>query len=124
MCTERYAESLGEGELYPDYKREALLKKREAEQAEAVKAAEEKIWSDLLGSEKQIAWATTIRAQVVNGVVSLKRLLNQSNLKSWSSKMIKKSLEAYFFTLKNKIVFCKKQFQNMSVFCFVSTEIV
>ena len=34
--------------------------------------------------------------------------------------MIKKSLEAYFFTLKNKIVFCKKQFQNMSVFCFVS----
>ena len=54
------------------------------------------------------------------GVVSLKRLLNQSNLKSWSSKMIKKSLEAYFFTLKNKIVFCKKQFQNMSVFCFVT----
>ena len=42
-------------ELYPDYKREALLKKREAEQAEAVKAAEEKIWPDLLGSEKQIA---------------------------------------------------------------------
>lgn len=61
---------------------------------------------------------------VVKGVVSLKRLLNQSNLKSWSSKMIKKSLEAYFFTLNNKIVFCKKQFQNMSVFCFVSTEIV
>ena len=59
-----------------------------------------------------------------HGVVSLKRLLNQSNLKSWSSKMIKKSLEAYFFTLKNKIVFCKKQFQNMSVFCFVSTESV
>ena len=27
------------------------------------------------------------------GVVSLKRLLNQSNLKSWSSKMIKKYLE-------------------------------
>ena len=46
----------------------------------------------------------------VPGVVSLKRLLNQSILKSWSSKMIKKSLEAYFFTLKNKIVFCKKQF--------------
>ena len=46
----------------------------------------------------------------VIGVVSLKRLLNQSILKSWSSKMIKKSLEAYFFTLKNKIVFCKKQF--------------
>ena len=58
------------------------------------------------------------------GVVSLKRLLNQLILKSWSSKMIKKSLEAYFFTLKTKIVFCKKQFQNMSVFCFASTEIV
>ena len=39
-----------------------------------------------------------------HGVVSLKRLLNQSNLKSWSSKMIKKSLEAYFFTSKGKIV--------------------
>lgn len=50
-----------------------------------------------------------IHAQAA-GVVSLKRLLNQSILKSWSSKMIKKSLEAYFFTLKNKIVFCKKQF--------------
>lgn len=62
--------------------------------------------------------------KLASGVVSLKRLLNQLNLKSWSSKMIKKSLEAYFFTLKNKIVFCKKQFQNMSVFCFVSTEIV
>lgn len=60
----------------------------------------------------------------ITGVVSLKRLLNQSFLKSWSSKMIKKSLEAYFFTLKTKIVFCKKQFQNMSAFCFVSTEIV
>ena len=60
----------------------------------------------------------------ITGVVSLNRLLNQSILKSWSSKMIKKSLEAYFFTLKTKIVFCKKQFQNMSAFCFVSTEIV
>ena len=48
--------------------------------------------------------------KLASGVVSLKRLLNQSILKSWSSKMIKKSLEAYFFTLKNKIVFCKKQF--------------
>lgn len=38
----------------------------------------------------------------VAGVVSLKRLLNQSNLKSWSSKMIKKSLEAYFFYLKEQ----------------------
>lgn len=70
----------------------------------------------LIGVIISLKWST--------GVVSLKRLLNQSNLKSWSSKMIKKSLEAYFFTLKNKIVFCKKQFQNMSVFCFVSTEIV
>ena len=45
--------------------------------------------------------------KLASGVVSLKRLLNQLILKSWSSKMIKKSLEAYFFTLKNKIVFCK-----------------
>lgn len=59
-----------------------------------------------------------------HGVVSLKRLLNHSILENGSSKLIKKSLEAYFFTLNNKIVFCKKQFQNMSVFCFVSTEIV
>ena len=26
--------------------------------------------------------------------------------------MIKKSLEAYFFTLKNKIVFCKNNFKT------------
>mgnify|MGYP000532620472 CR=1 FL=1 len=39
--------------------------------------------------------------------------------------MIKKSLEAYFFYLKEqKLYFVKKQFQNMSVFCFVSTEIM
>ena len=30
--------------------------------------------------------------------------------------MIKKSLEAYFFTLNNKIVFCKKQFQMKSCY--------
>lgn len=76
------------------------------------------------GIEVLISMAINIMLLLVIDVVSLKRLLNQSNLKSWSSKMIKKSLEAYFFTLKNKIVFCKKQFQNMSVFCFVSTEIV
>ena len=76
------------------------------------------------GIEVLISTAINIMLLLVIGVVSLKRLLNQSILKSWSSKMIKKSLEAYFFTLKNKIVFCKKQFQNMSVFCFVSTEIV
>lgn len=74
--------------------------------------------------KKRILIVIILFLMFVIGVVSLKRLLNQSNLKSWSSKMIKKSLEAYFFTLKNKIVFCKKQFQNMSVFCFVSTEIV
>ena len=76
------------------------------------------------GIEVLISTAINIMLLLVIDVVSLKRLLNQSNLKSWSSKMIKKSLEAYFFTLKNKIVFCKKQFQNMSEFCFVSTEIV
>ena len=69
-------------------------------------------------------WLEYKNVERAAGVVSLKRLLNQSILKSWSSKMIKKSLEAYFFTLKTKIVFCKKQFQNMSVFCFASTEIV
>ena len=81
---------------------------------------------DALESEKPNHFAVRQykKYKLAAGVVSLKRLLNQSNLKSWSSKMIKKSLEAYFFTLKNKIVFCKKQFQNMSVFCFVSTEIV
>ena len=76
------------------------------------------------GIEVLISTAINIMLLLVIDVVSLKRLLNQSNLKSWSSKMIKKSLEAYFFTLKTKIVFCKKQFQNMSVFCFASTEIV
>lgn len=76
------------------------------------------------GIEVLISTAINIMLLLVIDVVSLKRLLNQSILKSWSSKMIKKSLEAYFFILKTKIVFCKKQFQNMSVFCFVSTEIV
>ncbi len=52
---ERYVESLGEGELYPDLQERSSAEEREAEQAEAVKAAEEKIWPDLLGSEKQIA---------------------------------------------------------------------
>mgnify|MGYP000060830936 FL=1 len=39
-----------------------------------------------------------------HGVVSLKRLLNHSILENGSSKLIKKSLEAYFFTSKGKIV--------------------
>ena len=81
------------------------------------------VWS-IRELKRQISTSLYERLLLSEGVVSLKRLLNQLNLKSWSSKMIKKSLEAYFFTLKNKIVFCKKQFQNMSVFCFVSTEIV
>ena len=64
---------------------------------------------DALESEKPNHFAVRQykKYKLAAGVVSLKRLLNQSNLKSWSSKMIKKSLEAYFFTLKNKIVFCK-----------------
>ena len=45
--------------------------------------------------------------KLASGVISLKRLLNHYFLKNWSSNVIKKSLEAYFFTLKNKIVFCK-----------------
>ena len=47
------------------------------------------------------------------GVISLKRLLNHYFLKNWSSNVIKKSLEAYFFTLKNKIVWnFKKMTRN------------
>ena len=67
---------------------------------------------DALESEKPNHFAVRQykKYKLAAGVVSLKRLLNQSILKSWSSKMIKKSLEVYFFTLKNKIVFCKKQF--------------
>ena len=64
------------------------------------------------GIEVLISTAINIILLLVIDVVSLKRLLNQSNLKSWSSKMIKKSLEAYFFTLKNKIVFCKNNFKT------------
>ena len=48
------------------------------------------------GIEVLISTAINIMLLLVIDVVSLKRLLNQSNLKSWSSKMIKKSLEAYF----------------------------
>ena len=64
------------------------------------------------GIEVLISTAINIMLLLVIDVVSLKRLLNQSNLKSWSAKMIKKSLEAYFFTLKNKIVFCKNNFKT------------
>ena len=41
------------------------------------------------------------------GVISLKRLLNHHFLKNWSSKVIKKSLEAYFFTQNTKLYFFK-----------------
>ncbi len=95
------------------------------EDDESFKNAVDEIFEELeQKNENHFAVRQYKKYKLAAGVVSLKRLLNQSNLKSWSSKMIKKSLEAYFFTLKNKIVFCKKQFQNMSVFCFVSTEIV
>ncbi len=43
----------------------------------------------------------------VLGVISLKRLLNHYILKNWSSKVIKKSLEAYFFTQNTKLYFFK-----------------
>ena len=53
---------------------------------------------DALESEKPNHFAVRQykKYKLAAGVVSLKRLLNQSILKSWSSKMIKKSLEAYF----------------------------
>lgn len=60
--------------------------------------------------KKEIPEKQKTKYVFVPGVISLKRLLNHYFLRNWSSKMIKKSLEAYFFTLKNKIVFCKKQF--------------
>ena len=41
------------------------------------------------------------------GVISLKRLLNHYFLKNWSSKMIKKSLEAYFLPQKRNCTFLK-----------------
>ena len=41
--------------------------------------------------------------KLASGVISLKRLLNHHFLRNWSSKMIKKSLEAYFLP-KYKIV--------------------
>lgn len=66
------------------------------------------MFQELEGREPQhFAVRQYKKYKMAAGVVSLKRLLNQLILKSWSSKMIKKSLEAYFFTLKNKIVFCK-----------------
>ncbi len=51
-----------------------------------------------------------------HGVVSLKRLLNHSILENGSSKLIKKSLEAYFFTSKGKIVFFLKHFKAILLF--------
>ncbi|HGT0280164.1 TPA: hypothetical protein ACMVPN_000753 [Clostridioides difficile] len=41
------------------------------------------------------------------GVISLKRLLNHHFLRNWSSKMIKKSLEAYFLPKIQNCTFLK-----------------
>lgn len=41
------------------------------------------------------------------GVISLKRLLNHHFLRNWSSKMIKKSLEAYFLPKTRNCTFLK-----------------
>ena len=41
------------------------------------------------------------------GVISLKRLLNHYFLENWSSKMIKKSLEAYFLPQERNCTFLK-----------------
>ncbi|MDD6549322.1 MAG: hypothetical protein PUF40_10475, partial [Blautia massiliensis] len=41
------------------------------------------------------------------GVISLKRLLNHHFLRNWSSKMIKKSLEAYFLPKTQNCTFLK-----------------
>ena len=54
------------------------------------------------------------------GVVSLKRLLNQLILKSWSSKMIKKSLGGAYF-VRTKLFFVNSKYV---VFVFKSKEIV
>ena len=43
----------------------------------------------------------------VTGVISLKRLLNHYFLRNWSSKMIKKSLEAYFLPKTQNCTFLK-----------------
>ena len=45
--------------------------------------------------------------QFTNGVISLKRLLNHHFLRNWSSKMIKKSLEAYFLPKIQNCTFLK-----------------
>ena len=59
------------------------------------------------GIEVLISTAINIMLLLVIGVISLKRLLNHYILKNWSSKVIKKSLEAYFFTQNTKLYFFK-----------------
>ena len=57
-----------------------------------------------------------VKFAVATGVVSLKRLLNHSILENWSSKLIKKSLETYFFISRTKLYFLKnnmKTFQHL-----------
>ena len=46
-------------------------------------------------------------AKLAAGVISLKRLLNHYFLRNWSSKMIKKSLEAYFLPQERNCTFLK-----------------
>ena len=45
--------------------------------------------------------------KLASGVISLKRLLNHYFLRNWSSKMIKKSLEAYFLPKTQNCTFLK-----------------
>ena len=59
---------------------------------------------DVLNSTYHTAMKTIL---VVPGVISLKRLLNHHFLRNWSSKMIKKSLEAYFLPKIQNCTFLK-----------------
>ncbi len=64
---------------------------------------------DALESEKPNHFAVRQykKYKLAAGVISLKRLLNHYFLKIWSSNVIKKSLEAYFFTKNTKLYFFK-----------------
>ena len=64
---------------------------------------------DALESEKPNHFAVRQykKYKLAAGVISLKRLLNHHFLRNWSSKMIKKSLEAYFLPKIQNCTFLK-----------------
>ena len=78
------------------------------EDDEEFKNAVDEIFEELEADEPEhFAVRQYRKYKLAAGVISLKRLLNHYFLENWSSKMIKKSLEAYFLPQERNCTFLK-----------------